>query len=93
MEYRTQIAGLASDHPSFQIRTAVLDSLIVYPFDSTAAARAAELRRGLLAQGKKANRLDTLVAAHAISLGKVLVTNNTKDFEGIPGLKLDNWVK
>jgi tRNA(fMet)-specific endonuclease VapC len=93
MEYRTQIAGLASDHPSFQIRTAVLDSLIVYPFDSTAAARAAELRRGLLDEGKRANRIDTLVAAHALSLGRVLVTNNTKDFEKIPGLKLDNWAK
>lgn len=93
MEFRTQIAGLASDHPWFQIRTAVLDSMIVYPFDSAAAARAAYLRRGLLDQGKRANRIDTLVAAHALSLGRVLVTNNTKDFEKIPGLKLDNWAK
>lgn len=93
MEFRTQIARLATDHLSFQVRTAILDSLVVYSFDSTAAARSAEIRRGLLDQGKKANRLDTLVAGHAISLGTILVTNNTKDFENIPGLKLDNWVK
>jgi tRNA(fMet)-specific endonuclease VapC len=67
--------------------------MIVYPFDSAAASRAAYLRRGLLDQGKRANRIDTLVASHALSLGRVLVTNNTKDFEKIPGLKLDNWSK
>lgn len=93
MEFRTHVAGLPADHPGYLLRTAVLDTLKVYPFDSAAAIRAADLRRALLDKGHRANRIDTLIAAHALSLGKVLVTNNTKDFEKIPGLKLDNWSK
>jgi tRNA(fMet)-specific endonuclease VapC len=93
MEFRTHVAGPPSDHPGYLLRTAVLDTLKVYPFDSAAAVRAAELRRGLLDKGQRANRIDTLIAGHAVSLGKVLVTNNTKDFEKIPDLKLDNWSK
>jgi tRNA(fMet)-specific endonuclease VapC len=91
MEFRTHVAGLPTDHPGYLLRTAVLDTLKVYPFDSAAAIRAAELRRALLEKGHRANRIDTLIAAHAVSLGKVLVTNNTKDFEKVPGIKLDNW--
>ena len=34
---------------------------------------------------------DKMIAAHARSLGYVLVTNNTKDFTGIDGLVLDDW--
>ena len=36
--------------------------------------------------------LDTLIAAHALSLQATLVTNNLKEFERVPGLLLDNWV-
>jgi tRNA(fMet)-specific endonuclease VapC len=32
-----------------------------------------------------------MIAAHARSLGFTLVTDNTRDFAGIPGLSLDNW--
>jgi len=93
MEFRTHVAGLTSDHPGYLLRTAVLDTLKVYPFDSAAAGRAAELRRALLDKGKRANRIDTLIAAHAVSLGKVLVTHNAKDFRGVPELQIDDWMK
>ena len=36
--------------------------------------------------------LDMLIAAHALALDTVLVTNNMKEFERIDGLKLENWV-
>ena len=36
-------------------------------------------------------RFDRLIAAHALALGLTLVTNNTKDFADIPGLKIENW--
>jgi tRNA(fMet)-specific endonuclease VapC len=36
--------------------------------------------------------LDLQIAAHAQSLGVTLVTNNTKEFERVEGLKLENWV-
>ena len=35
---------------------------------------------------------DRMIAAHAISSHSILVTNNTADFGGIPGLSMENWV-
>jgi len=43
-------------------------------------------------QDRKRNALDRLIAAHAISLGHVLVTSNEDDFIAYPGLQLENWV-
>ena len=36
--------------------------------------------------------LDKLIAAHAVSLGAIVVTNNIKDFAKYPGLLLENWI-
>jgi tRNA(fMet)-specific endonuclease VapC len=36
--------------------------------------------------------MDMLIAAHALSLDATLVTNNLREFERIPNLKLENWV-
>ena len=56
----------------------------VIPFDESAARVYARLpfRRG---------SFDRLVAAHALSLGLTLVTNNERDFADIPGLRIENW--
>ena len=37
------------------------------------------------------HRFDRLIAAHAMSLGAVLVTNNEADFADVPELKVENW--
>lgn len=37
------------------------------------------------------HRFDRLIAAHAMALKVALVTNNEKDFGGIPGLRVENW--
>lgn len=57
----------------------------VLPYDQQAAAQYAQLpfRRG---------RLDRLIAAHSLSIGAVLVTNNVVDFTDVPGLKIENWL-
>jgi len=39
------------------------------------------------------NPLDTLIAAHARSLGVVLVTNNTREFSRVDHLKVENWIE
>ena len=48
----------------------------------------AELRRG----GKPVGDLDSLIAAHALALGMVLVTHNTREFRRVKGLVVEDWV-
>jgi tRNA(fMet)-specific endonuclease VapC len=38
-----------------------------------------------------AGPLATLIAAHALSLNATLVTNNTREFERVPGLRIEDW--
>ncbi|MBB4152970.1 tRNA(fMet)-specific endonuclease VapC [Sphingomonas jinjuensis] len=56
------------------------------PFDDAAAISYTSLpfRRG---------SFDRLIAAHAVSLGLTLVTNNECDFADIPGLRVENWTR
>jgi tRNA(fMet)-specific endonuclease VapC len=39
----------------------------------------------------KRARFDRLLAAHALSIGATVVTNNAEDFADVPGLKVENW--
>ena len=41
---------------------------------------------------RRRNAMDRLIAAHALSVGATLVTNNEADFKDYPGLKVENWV-
>ena len=66
--------------------------LEIMPYDDEAAYRYGDLRVGLEKQGTPIGSLDMLIAAHAISLNSVLITNNEKEFIRIPNLKIDNWV-
>lgn len=66
--------------------------LIVAGFDHDAAIAYARIRASLKKRGTPIGPLDTLIAAHAASLNLTLVTNNVREFERVPDLKLDNWV-
>jgi tRNA(fMet)-specific endonuclease VapC len=61
----------------------------VLPFDSTAARVYGQIiaRCGWV----KGRDYDRMIAAHAISTGSVLVTNNSADFRDIPDLSIENW--
>jgi tRNA(fMet)-specific endonuclease VapC len=65
--------------------------LIGIPFDEQAAATYGEIRATLEAQGTPIGALDTLIAAHALSLNVTLVTNNTREFSRVPGLQVIDW--
>ena len=70
-----------------------LEPLTVADFDHTAAMAYARVRTALEAAGTPIGPLDTQIAAHALALGVTLVSNNTREFERVPGLKLANWVR
>ena len=68
-----------------------LTTLEVAPFDATAAEVSGSMRAWLAAQGTPIGPYDTLIAAHAHVLSVTLVSNNTREFERVPGLRLENW--
>lgn len=66
--------------------------LDVLPFDDKAAAHFGQIRAELYSQGKPIGPYDMMIAGHTRSQGLILVTNNIKEFERVPGLRLENWV-
>lgn len=67
--------------------------LDIAAFDDTAVWRYAALRAELERSGQPIGALDTQIAAHALTLGCTLVTNNTREFARIGGLALENWAE
>ena len=61
------------------------------PFSAKAAAHFGQIRTELQRMGLPCGAYDMLIAAHARSEGLVLITNNSREFERVPGLRLDNW--
>ncbi|HRH86844.1 MAG TPA: type II toxin-antitoxin system VapC family toxin [Rubrivivax sp.] len=51
-----------------------------------------ELRAALQKSGTPIGNNDLWIAAHALALGVPLVSNNTREFARVPGLKLENWI-
>lgn len=68
-----------------------LSSLQILPFDHLAAGTYGDVRAHLERAGTPIGPLDTQIAAHALALGLTLVTNNTREFERVPGLRVENW--
>ena len=67
--------------------------LEIYDYDASAAREYGIIRADLEKRGKIIGAMDMLIAAQAKSLNLILVTNNEKEFNRIPGLKIENWVK
>jgi tRNA(fMet)-specific endonuclease VapC len=64
----------------------------VLPWDAEAADFYAEIRYQLVTMGQPIGEMDMMIAAHSLSVGAVLVTNNTRHFERIDApLLLANW--
>jgi tRNA(fMet)-specific endonuclease VapC len=62
------------------------------PFSIEAAAHYGQVRAELERAGRVAGPHDMLIGAHARSAGLIVVTNNVREFERIPGLRIENWV-
>jgi len=74
---------------------AALDSFLlpisVADFDSLAANHYGKVRAYLEQRGTAIGPLDTMIAAHALSLTVTLVTANTSEFSRVPGLVWEDW--
>jgi tRNA(fMet)-specific endonuclease VapC len=72
---------------------AFLAPLEIVDFDFAAAQQCGVVRANLEKIGKSIGAYDLMIAAHALSLDLVLVTNNEQEFQRIPDLIVENWVK
>ena len=69
----------------------LLANIEILSFDSLAAESYGKIRADLEKAGTPIGPLDMMIAGHAKSLEYTVVTNNTKEFERVKGLKLENW--
>jgi tRNA(fMet)-specific endonuclease VapC len=70
----------------------LLNDVSVLPFDSACAEEFGKLRGALKRKGITVNPIDLQIAAVASIHGLALVTNNTRHFQNIPGLTLEDWL-
>ena len=75
----------------------VLDSLVLHlsvlDWPQDAAKHYAEIRTDLKKRGAQLGAADLMIAAHARTMGAIVVTNNVKDFARVKGLEVENWTK
>jgi tRNA(fMet)-specific endonuclease VapC len=70
--------------PPPEVLEAFVAAIPIVEYDAAAAREYARLPF-------KRARFDRLLAAHALSIGATVVTNNAADFADVPGLKIENW--
>jgi tRNA(fMet)-specific endonuclease VapC len=71
---------------------ALLDSIEVLPLSAPTDEIYAALRTSLEAAGTPIGPNDLLIAAHALAVGAILVTDNTGEFSRVPSLRVENWL-
>ncbi|MBI4840111.1 MAG: type II toxin-antitoxin system VapC family toxin [candidate division NC10 bacterium] len=69
-----------------------LSPLELAAFDRQATVAYGHVRAALERKGRPIGAMDLLIAAHALSLGVRVVTNDEKEFRHVPGLRVENWV-
>jgi tRNA(fMet)-specific endonuclease VapC len=90
MELRFGIAK----NPSTRARAVVeqfLDTITVLPVDRAVEKPYADIRAALERSGHPIGCLDTIIAAHALAVRAVLVTNNVREFRRVRGLRCEDW--
>ena len=77
-------------------RRALIDSFLLrlpnVEWSIDAADHYGALKHTLRTQGTPIGDMDTLIAAHALAEKLTLITHNTRHFENVPGLKLEDWM-
>jgi tRNA(fMet)-specific endonuclease VapC len=91
-ELRYGAAKKGSARLASQLET-ILGAIEVIPFEAPADASYANARVALEAAGTPIGGNDLLIAAQALALDMVVVTNNEREFTRISGLRIDNWLE
>jgi tRNA(fMet)-specific endonuclease VapC len=88
--------GVCKSQQQEKNRSALMQFLIpleIIDFDQAAATVYGEIRSDLERRGLVIGAMDMLIAAHALSLGVTLVSNNVREFSRVGNLSLENWVE
>lgn len=90
-ELRFGVGNSARSEQNMERLKRFLLPLEVLPFDAEAGRWYGRVRAQLRRGGHPIGGNDLLIAAHALSLGATLVTNNVREFERVEGLRLERW--
>lgn len=85
-----------SDRPSHHLQRLeqlILPRVTLLPFDEAAARQYGIIRAELQRKGIPLATTDLQIAGVALANGLILVTGNTRHFERVPGLKIENWLQ
>ena len=88
LAYGVEKSGSARNRQAMEKFLAPLE---VAAFDERAFWHYGHLRADLERRGQPIGSMDMLIAAHALGLNAILVSNNTHEFERVSGLRLENW--
>jgi tRNA(fMet)-specific endonuclease VapC len=72
---------------------AVLSALPILPFEAPADQAYARIRASLERAGTPIGANDMLIAAHAVAVSMVVVTDNVREFKRVRGLRVENWLR
>lgn len=89
LRYGAELKGSEKLH---RLIHAFVSDFPLVPLDAAAADTFGTVAARLARGGTPIGPLDTLLAAHALSLGLTLVTNNARHFERVDGLRMESWV-
>ena len=90
-ELFTGVEKCAEPHRERSKVEKLFNTLLQIEFDLQAAREAARIRADLESRGEMIGPYDVLIAGQAISLGRTLVSGNTKEFARVQGLTVENW--
>ena len=89
LQYGVRVSSnLEQDQKSL---ASLVEDIPIAPFETKSGIVYGTIR--LATRERKTDQLDKLIAANAVSLGVVLVTNNENDFAKYPGLRFENWLE
>lgn len=91
-ELKFGLAKKPSERLALQL-DGVLRRLRVLPFGGEADQHYARIRAALERRGTPIGGNDLFIAAHALSLGATLVTDNVREFSRVDGLVVGNWLR